>query len=229
MKTINSIKFVISFAVAVMLAALVGCASKGNYAKGSAAGQGLNEAAEKITVGQTKIDTTLTTLNDLVSSSQGELEPKFKKFNTAVKDLEGSANNVKESVAEMRAKGNEYFKAWDEQAAAIKNEDIKARSAERKKEMQKKFTDIKRSYILAGDAFRPFLADLKDIQTALGTDLTMGGLASVKGAAEKANKNAVPLKASIAELATHFKDVGAAMSAAGAAAQSTPAPSTPAK
>lgn len=216
---------ILSFAaLTVALAISSGCASKGNYEKGASAGAGLQEAADKLTIGKGKIDTTLTALNDLVNSSQGDLEPKYKKFSASVNDLQTSAQHVNAAVKEMRDKGNEYFKAWDQQAAAIKNEDIKARSTERKAEMQKKFMDIKRSYILAGDAFKPFMADLKDIQTALGTDLTTGGLGAVKGAVEKANKNAVPLKASVDELATHFKDLGVAMSAAAAAAQSAPAP-----
>jgi aminopeptidase N len=114
----------------------------------------------------------------------------------------------------MRGKGNEYFKAWDEQTAQIHNEDIKNRSAERKAEMQKKFTEIKMSYTEASESFKPFLSDLKDIQTALATDLTTGGVKAIKGAADKANKDAVPLKASIEKLAGQFKDLGTAMAAA---------------
>lgn len=196
----------------VAVALFAGCRSS-NYEKGAATGAGLQAAANRIGQGQSKIDTTLTNLNDLVTNP-GDLATQFKKYTTSVSDLESSAKDVASKVASMRGKGDAYFKAWDEQAAQIKNEDIKNRSAQRKAEMQKRFTDIKMNYTQAADLFKPFLSDLKDIQTALATDLTPGGVSAIKGAAEKANKDAVPLKASMDKLASQFKDLGVAMQAA---------------
>lgn len=197
---------------------IAGCKSS-NYEKGAAAGAGLQASADRITQGSAKIDTALTSLNDLVKNPS-DLAAQFKKYSAAVSDLESSAKDVQSKVATMRAKGNEYFKAWDEQTAQIHNEDIKSRSAARKEEMMKRFSDIKMNYTQASEAFKPFMSDLKDIQTALATDLTPGGVSAVKGAADKANKDAVPLKDSINKLAAQFKDLGAAMQAA----QPPPAP-----
>jgi chromosome segregation ATPase len=204
-----SIQLVV-LAGAVML--IAGCKSS-NYEKGAAAGAGLQASADKISQGSGKIDATLTSLNELVNNP-GDLPAQFKKYSGAVSDLESSAKDVQSKVASMRSKGNEYFKAWDEQTAQIHNEDIKSRSAARKEEMQKKFTEIKMSYTDASEAFKPFMSDLKDIQMALATDLTTGGVSAIKGAADKANKDAVPLKASVDKLATQFKDLGASMQAA---------------
>jgi len=212
-------------AVAVGLVVLAGCSSGGNYKQGASAGAGLNEAANKITAGTSKIDGVLTNLNALLTSTQGDLVPKFNQFNDSVSDLESSAKHVSDAVKKMRDKGDAYFKAWDEQVAMIKNEDIKTRSATRRKEMENKFAEIKRSYIEASDSFKPLMSDLKDIQTALRTDLTPGGLTSVKGPADKATKESVPLKKALQDLAGHFRDVGAAMSAA-TAAPSTNAPTS---
>ena len=150
-------------------------------------------------------------MNALVSNPQGDLVPRFKTFNTAVGELESTAKHVSGNVADMRGKGNEYLKAWDEQLATIKNEDINSRSAERKKEVQTKFTDIKKSYEETAMAFKPFMANLKDIQTALSTDLTPGGIAAIKPVADKANQEAVPLKASLDKLSGDFKALGLAM------------------
>lgn len=197
---------------------IAGCKSS-NYEKGSAAGSGLQASADRITQGTGKIDTALTNLNDLVNNP-GDLPAQFKKYSAAVSDLESSAKDVSSKVAAMRAKGNDYFKAWDEQTAQIKNEDIKTRSAARKEEMMKRFTEIKTNYTQASEGFKPFMQDLKDIQTALATDLTPGGVSAIKGAADKANKDAVPLKDSLAKLAAQFKDLGAALQAA----QPPPAP-----
>jgi hypothetical protein len=204
----------------VAAALLVGCSSA-NYEKGSATGAGLQASADKINQGSGKIDGALKALNDIVNNP-GDLPNQFKAYSASVSDLESSVGDVQTKVAAMRAKGNEYFKAWDAQTAQIKNEDIKNRSTERKAELQKKFTEIKMSYTEASEGFKPFVSDLKDIQTALATDLTPAGVNSIKGAADKANKDSVPLKASLDKLAGQFKDLGASMQAAAAKAQAAP-------
>jgi hypothetical protein len=227
-------KTLIQIVIPVFAATLLAGCTSANYQKGSATGAGLQDSADRMHQGAVKIDTTLTNLNDMVNNP-GDLAAQFKKYTASVADLESSAKNVEGKVASMRGKGNEYFNAWDAQTAQIKNEDIKQRSAARKAEMQHKFTDIRMNYTKATEQFKPFLADLKDIQTALATDLTVGGVNSIKGAADKANKDAVPLKATIEDLAGQFKDLGVAMQtgtpqapppATQSAAQSAPPPAT---
>jgi len=217
MKKSKAAKFLSTLALAAVVGAFAGCAS-GNYQKGSGTAAGLTESADMISAGKGKVDAVLTSLNDLVGTSQGDLVPKFKAFNTAFSDLESTAKDVKAKVTKMREQGNEYFKKWDEQLAQIKSEDIKNRSAERKAAVQKEFMDIKKSYTEAQMAFQPFMSQLKDVQTALGTDLTTGGVASVKSTVEKANATGGQLKTAMDQLAAEFKQLGVAM------ASSTPTP-----
>jgi ABC-type transporter Mla subunit MlaD len=211
MKTSSTFNIISQLALAGALTAIVGCASS-NYERGAATSASITDAANKIDAGKVKIDATLTSLNDLVNTSQGDLAPKYKQFSAAVNNLQSAAKDVKDRVADMREKGSEYFKAWDEQLAQIKNEDIKNRSAERKQTVQKEFTDIKKSYTEVQMAFEPFMSNLRDIQTALGNDLTMQGIASIKGAAEQADKHGAELNASVDKLAAEFRDLGVAMS-----------------
>jgi hypothetical protein len=157
-------------------------------------------------------------------NNPGNLPDQFKAYSAAVSDLDSSAKDVQSKVAAMRSKGNEYVKAWDAQVAQIKNEDIKKRSVERKAELQQKFTQIKMTYTEASQQFKPFLSDLKDIQTALATDLTTSGVNSIKGAAEKANKDSVPVKAALDKLAGQFKELGASLQSSPPPAPQTPPP-----
>ena len=219
MKTSSAIKVLSQLALAAALTAMVGCKSA-NYQQGAATGAGLVQAAAKIDQGITNIDAVLTSMNSLVSSSQGDLVPKYKKFTTDVSNLKESAENVKDRVADMRKNGTAYLNAWDEQLAQIKNEDIKARSTERKQAVQKELNDIKKSYTEVQISFDPFMSNLTDIQTALGNDLTTGGVEAVKGAMETAEKHGTDVKSSLGKLAGEFRDLGVAMSS------STPAPAT---
>jgi chromosome segregation ATPase len=203
------IQLVMAAGLTMMMA---GCKSS-NYEQGAAAGAGLQESADKMGQGNAKIDAALAALNDLVNKP-GDLPTQFKTYSTAVSDLESTAKDVQSKVASMRGKGDAYFTAWDQQTAQIQNEDIKNRSAARKEEMMKRFSDIKTNYTQASETFKPFMQDLKDIQTALATDLTPGGVSAIKGAADKANKDAVPVKDSLNKLVGQFKDLGVAMGAA---------------
>jgi hypothetical protein len=123
----------------------------------------------------------------------------------------------------MADKQKEFFAKWDEQLAQIKSEDIKARSESRKDEVNKNLLAIKTSYLEASTAFKPFMANLKDVQKYLSVDLTAGGVAAIKDTVAKVNESAVPLKASIAKVAEDFKALGVSMSSV------TPQPAAPAK
>ena len=222
MKKFKSIHLVSTVALAAAIAALAGCASEQSPA--AKTGAKITEAAARINEGAAKIDETLTNLNDLVNNPQGDLAPKFTKFNDSVAGLQAAALNVSNRVAEMRASGNEYFTNWDQQLAQIKNEDIRNRSAERRTQVQKEFTDIKLAYTQVSMGYKPFMADLTDIQSALRTDLTAGGVASVKGAADKANTDGAALKSSVDALSKEFSDLGVALGTVVPAPPSTNAP-----
>jgi hypothetical protein len=224
MKTSCMFNILPQLTLAAALTGLIGCASS-NYEKGAATSTSIIDAANKIGAGKAKIAAVVTSLNDLVNVTQGELVPKYSQFTSAVSDLQSTAKEVNDRVADMRAKGDEYFKAWDEQLALIKNEDIKSRSTESKNLVQKQFTDIQKSYTEVKISFQPFMSNVKDIQTALGNDLTMQGIAAIKPVAEKANQNGVKLEASVEKLDAEFRDLGVAMStSAPAPAGTTNAP-----
>jgi hypothetical protein len=216
MKTTKKLNFISNLVLAALLAVVAGCKTS-NYETGNATAEGLRASADKIQTAKGQLDSTLAALNDLVNNPTN-LPTQYTAFSSAVTGLQSSAKDVDAKVTDMRTKGAAYFQTWDEQLAQIKNEDIKSRSEARKKEVQDQFTKIKLSYTEIGDAYRPFISDLQDIQTALGTDLTAGGIAAIKGAAQKANQDAVPLKKAGDDLSSELTNLGVAMSA------SVPAP-----
>jgi len=199
-------------ALAAMLA-LVGCASSG-YEKGSKTGATIQEAADRIAALPDRIDQTLAALNDLVGNPQTDLRPQYKKFSSQLADLESDAQAISAARRSMAEHGKEFFARWDEELASIQNEQIKARSESRKEEVARKLQAIKLSYSEAAMAFKPFQADLKDVEKSLSIDLTPGGVAAMKGTAANATQRAGPLKSSAAQLAAQFKELGLAMSAA---------------
>lgn len=213
MKTKTLFLNLFSLAIAGFLA---GCASTGND-KAASTASALTKSSELVAKGNTLIDETLASLNDLIHKPQPDLRKQFKTFNGSVNDLASVAKDVAGKADGMKAKGAAYFQKWDEEMAKLKNEDIRSRSEARKSEVATRFGKISQSYDEAKLAFQPFMSDLRDVQKFLATDLTIGGLSAIKDAAAKASKEAVPLKAALAKLSDDFKALGLAMSPTGPA------------
>jgi hypothetical protein len=204
---------IVSLAASTLAAAilLTGCASSG-YDKGNKAAANIQAAADLIAALPGQVDTTLTSLNDMIEKPQADLRPQYKQFSANMSKVESTGKSIAGARKSMAEKQKEFFAKWDEQMAQIKNEDIKARSQSRKDEVNKNMLAIKTSYAEAEMAFKPFMNDLKDVEKFLSVDLTTAGVAAIKDTAAKATQHAVPLKASAAKLAEDFKALGVSMS-----------------
>lgn len=211
MKKPNLTNLIATLTVTAALAVLAGCASKQNYQQGAATGAGLMAAADKVDLGITNIDQTLGSLNDLVNSPGGDLEPKLKTYNDNVNGLQTMYQNLQDAVTGARNNATVYLTNWDAKIATISNPDIKNSAQQRKDAVQSEINDVKKSYAQVRVDFDPFMANLKDIQTVLNSDLTAGGVASVKGAADKATTSGNKLKESLGSLSGDFRQLGSAM------------------
>ena len=200
-------------AIAAGLLLFAGCASSG-YQKAGKTSASLQETAQGIDHALVPLDNVVATLADLVNNPQPDITPQFKKYSAAVSKLESLADDVSDHATAMRAQGTAYFKNWDLELAKIQNEDIHSRSLERKNAVAAHFECVRVSYAKTTTEFAPFMSDLKDIRTALATDLTSGGIASIKGLSGKANDKVLPLRESLIGLSTDFKSLGVALSSA---------------
>jgi hypothetical protein len=211
MKKTNITNLIATLTVTAALAAFSGCASKQNYQQGAETGAGLMAAADKVSLGITNIDQTLGSLNDLVNNPSGDLEPKLKAYNDNVSGLQTMYQNLQDGVADARNKATVYLTNWDAKISTIMNPDIKNAAQQRKDAVQNEINDVKKSYAEVRVDFDPFMASLKDIQTVLNSDLTAGGISSVKGAATTATAKGDKLKQSLGTLADDFRNLGSAM------------------
>ena len=211
MKTKKLILSLFTFATAVVLA--TGCASTGND-KAASTSKSLTKSSHMIVKANTLIDQTLAKMNDLVSNPKPDLRKQFEAFNSSVNDLGSTDLEVASQAKEMKAKGADYFENWDKETAQIRNENIRQRSEARQHEVAANFARISQQYDETKTAFEPFMSDLRDVQKFLGTDLTAGGLVAVKDIAAKANRDAAPVKESLARLSEEFKGLGISMSSA---------------
>jgi hypothetical protein len=206
MKTFNPL-----VALIAMGTLLAGCNTTG-YEKASSTSLTLSQAAQSIDNARAPIDAVLASLSELVNFPAPDVTKQFQKYDAAVSKLEAQATEVRGYATTLQEQGTAYLQKWDEELAKIKNDDIQTRSQERKAATTARFEQVRTSYLHASAQFAPFMSDLKDIRTALSTDLTLGGIASVKGLSGKANEKALPLRETLVRLSADFRTLGVALS-----------------
>jgi chromosome segregation ATPase len=199
-----------SVVLAVAAALISGCSSP-SYEKAASTSTSLQRAAEVIDQSNAQIEMVLAALSDLVTTPSADVETQFQTYTSLMEGLQSLSNHVREEASHMQTAGAAYFQTWDEELAKIQNEDIRARSTERKNEVSTRFERVRASYREATAHFEPFMSDLEDIHTALGTDLTAGGLASIKDVLDKAKRDAAPLQESLAKLSQEFRELGVSL------------------
>ena len=211
MKT-PKIKFIAtSFALAASLAVLAGCVSH-SYDKGATTSTALQSSANAVAETSARVNDVLAALNNLTFKSQGDLRDQYDAFVSASKNLDKANVNLDAKVVQMRAAAAAFKDNWSSQMTNIQSADLRQRSNERMNEVTTKLKDVDASYEGVKSSFKPFTSDVKDIQTYLGTDLTAGGLNTIKVIVAKTKVDAVPLRDSIKKLQASFSDLSAALS-----------------
>lgn len=211
MKTCKMKLITTNLALAAALTVLAGCASK-TYDKGAATSLALQSAAEATTQTSTSVLGVLGALNNLTFKSEGDLRQQYDAFVSATVKLDKSVETLGSKATAMRDAAAAYSQNWSNQLATIQSADLRQRSTDRMNEVTTQLKDMDASYLGVKDSLRPFMGDLKDIQTYLGTDLTAGGLATIKDVVDKTKTDAVPLRDSIKQLQASFSSLGTALS-----------------
>jgi len=221
------IKSILQQIVPLLAAAAIagGCASSGG--KGQATSDSIQKTADAVGKVDAALDTVVNSLNDLTGNPQPDLRPQFKAYKTSVSDLDSIATKFRNAATAMDGKTDQLMTEWDKQLALINNEDIKARSLERKAEITEQLTQIKESFANAKQSFNPVMSDLKDIVTYLETDLTPGGVAAIKNTAAKAIAGVPELRKAMGDISKNFKDLGLSLSSVQPVPE--PAPGEPKK
>jgi len=172
--------------------------------------------AGKLEEGRAQIDKVNGSLANLSSAQPGQdLRPLYKDYSSNVDKLDSIAADVRKQADAMQSKGQAYFQEWEAEQAKINNEDIKTRSVQRRAEVEQAFSRINAKSQRLKDAYHPLMSDLKDIRTALNSDLTPGGIAAIKPIADRVAKETVVVKVAAGSVESEFQTLGLNMSAAG--------------
>jgi len=189
---------------------LAGCSSPG-YQKGNAAAYSMQTGAQQVQIESGVLDTTMAALKDLVNNPSN-LQQQYQRFSKQLDLLIAAAQRVDETGKRIQAKGAAYFQSWDRQLGAIDYEYIRTLSQTRRTEATNHFADVTRRYQENQQVVQPVVSYLKDIRTALGSDLTLAGVQSMKDVVANAEQNAAKVQTALASLVTDLNNSSAKLS-----------------
>jgi hypothetical protein len=89
----------------------------------------------------------------------------------------------------MASDGRKYFQDWQTTVNGIANESLRKKAQKRMDAVKASYDKVEASLQTASEKFKPFLSDLRDIQKALATDVTAGGVKAIKSTVKSANWN----------------------------------------
>ncbi len=199
-----------------------GCASS-NADKGESVAKGLNGMTRSLVKADKSVDASIVALRELPAGSV-ELKARFDRYEDAVDDLADAAKDVRGEAESIKAEGESYFKWWEQQVAKVKNEDLKAASAERRQKIREQFNALSGSFQNVKSQFGPYMSTLRDIQTVLDAGLTPAMVTSIQPTIARATVEGAELRKSVTELMNNYRAVGLELTSKTTSAVSAPAP-----
>ena len=136
-----------------------------------------------------QLATTLSALTALTKQQKGDLRPAYDAFAAEVPKTEAAAAATRARVASMQGEGMKYFDDWQKTITGINDESLRKKSQQRLDAVKKSYAKTIDEFKDAADLFKPFLADLGDIEKVLSTDLTSRGVKSVSSNVNSANSD----------------------------------------
>ncbi len=151
------------------------------------------------------------TLEELGRLQKGnvELRPQFQKYAAELAKMEEQAKVARDRVANMEAKGQAFFQAWEDQIQSIANPDIREQAHKRYAKRVKSYNKIIKAMTSARDELKPFMSDLNDIKKLLDSELSRESVKSAKNLTKQANWHGEDVVKSIKEVEAELDRVSA--------------------
>jgi len=207
MKTIITIKS--TLAVIALATLVAGCASTSGHKQADKTGAGIAEFRDEVINLKKAVDGTMALLSQTTENATTDPRKAFTAFAKSVDKVEDARQKAAKRAADVKSEGAAYFKQWEKELANINNPEIRALAEQRKAKLNGIFAKVGPLLEEAKADFDPFLADLKDLRTFLGQDLTIAGVDAAKSIIKKTRDHGAALQGSLDGLIAEMNSVSA--------------------
>jgi hypothetical protein len=195
-----------------------GCSSNdnGRTAESNKATTSMKDTRTELVKAKGQVNNAVAALDKL--SAGGNLQQNFKTYTAAVKDVQTAGDKARARATAMKENGRAYVAKWEKEMDQVSNPELRAGAAARRQKIKANYESILASGRSVRDAYQPFLKDLQDIQRALASDLTPGGVSAAAPAIDKTKSEGMALNERIDALIAKLDDVSSGMDMEGAPA-----------
>jgi Protein of unknown function (DUF2959) len=172
--------------IMIGLTTLLACATQASQEQ---LAQSIRDAHQETTRTSEQLKATLAAITGLTKQKTGDLRPAYNAYCSEVTKTEAAAGWTRTRVQWMAGDGRKYFEDWQTTISGIANDSLRKKAQKRMDAVRASYDKVEASLQAAGEKFRPFLSDLSDIQKALATDVTPGGVKAIKSTVRSANWN----------------------------------------
>jgi len=170
--------------VAAMALCGVGCSNSVRSDASVQAVQSISDVSAQLDKAKAGVDRTVALLGQL--QADGGTEKTFKDYTDSVNDRQDAGDAAAKRGAAMREKREEYLAKWQANIQATQNPDIKKGMEERVAALRANYDDVASKANDVREAYRVFLQDAKEVQSALKLDLTPAGVKAMDPAINNA-------------------------------------------
>ncbi len=152
----------------------------------------LAQLDDEINTLRSRLASSMAALEELkaVAAKNGELATPYKNFSEAMDSLQGQATLLRERGTAAKARAQEHWTAWQAELVSMQNPALREKAQARYAATVKEFQKIVERVDVAKETFAPLMADLKDIDTYLKTDLSKDAVSSLSGTIWKMSNTA---------------------------------------
>jgi chromosome segregation ATPase len=172
--------------VAVLAAA---CASSGVDRTDSLM-KSLDGLANASSTARADVEKVTATLKGFSEAAATDPRGALRQYQAEVGKVAGSRASVASAGTSVRKSMDAHFAAWEKDANAMTNSDIREASMKRRDEARETMSALEPKIAEAGKMFDSYISNLRDIEKLLGTDLSSGGIESASSAMSKATDQA---------------------------------------
>jgi hypothetical protein len=207
--------FALSFSAGLMALSLTGCSS---FPRGSASGPDatkpvggkaiqLLQLRDNVKLTRVALNRTTDALNRIPSAPN--TQDSYSVFSTELAAFNKLAESTLRDSGDVRNSGKLLFAQWEQEAATIKNADIRTIAEKRRSTLQASYDAMITPLLAARADLTEIRNDLTDIQKALSLDPTAAGIAAIKKPIEQINRKAVATVTSLDTLAVNLDKIAA--------------------
>ncbi len=137
-----------------------------------------DQSRQELTQAKVEINKALSDLS--LINDHVDLKKSYADFSDDLEVVKKRELRVKKEREQTTEDSKAYMAKWQADAGKFTNDDLRRSSIDRQAAVKQEFTEVDKAYQELEESYRPFITNLSEVHSALGSDLTPAAVDSIK-------------------------------------------------